>query len=236
MNQKKTEKIELRVSTEDKNFIKNKAKEMGFNTVTAFLLSSAKNHFRLNIDMGIYREVSKEINYVGKNINSMIRRINSDGLYTDSDVEILQENQKNIIKIMNKEYDRLLNLKKDFTSEKLSLKDKKKVIESFQKNHLEIPKQVLLQDVYNQLKDNFLYIGEAIENSPEHEPEISEYVWEYLYGKTLFQLDESILVEFSNKIYLFTEKIRFKLLKLDNIFDEDDWFDFKDILDEYEIY
>jgi hypothetical protein len=30
--------------------------------------------------------------------------------------------------------------------------------------------------------------------------------------------------------------LKMKLLKLDNIFDDDDWFNLKDILDKYEVY
>ena len=73
----KTEKIELRVTKEQKDFIKNKSEKMGFGSVTAFLIESAKNHFRLNIDMSIYRKLTSEINYIGKNINSLIRKINT---------------------------------------------------------------------------------------------------------------------------------------------------------------
>ena len=47
-----------------------------------------------------------------------------------------------------------------------------------------------MEEIYEQIKDDFHFIGEAIENSPEQEKEVAEYVWEYLYGETLFALDE----------------------------------------------
>lgn len=93
-------------------FIQNKAKQLGYNYVSAFLLESAKSHFKLNVDMSVYKNLAREINYIGKNINSLIRRINTDGFYSDSDIDFLKTNQKIIINLMNKEYDRLLNLKK----------------------------------------------------------------------------------------------------------------------------
>ncbi|MGQ7173831.1 hypothetical protein ACUOCP_54200, partial [Escherichia sp. R-CC3] len=52
-----------------------------------------------------YRDLTKEINYIGKNINSLIRRINTDGIYTDSDIDFLRVNQKKIINLINTEYD-----------------------------------------------------------------------------------------------------------------------------------
>ena len=78
------------------------------------------------MDMSIYRKLTKEINYIGKNINSLIRRINTDA-YSDNDIDFFKTNQKIIIDLMNKEYDRLLDLKTNFTSENLNLKEKEKL-------------------------------------------------------------------------------------------------------------
>lgn len=228
--------MELRVTKEQKDFIKNKSEEMGFGSVTAFLIQSAENHFRLNIDMSAYKKLANEINYIGKNINSLVRKVNTLGVYSDNDIDFLQNNQKAIIGLMNKEYDRLLNLKANFTSENMSLKEKESLIKALEENQIEVPKKVVLEEIYEQITDDFSFIGEAIANSPEQEKDVEDYVWEYLYGETLFSLDEKKLIEFANKIFIFTQKLKMKLLKLDNIFDNDDWFSLKDILDEYEIY
>lgn len=228
--------MELRVTKEQKDFIKNKSEEMGFGSVTAFLIQSAENHFRLNIDMSAYKKLANEINYIGKNINSLVRKVNALGVYSDNDIDFLKNNQKAIIGLMNKEYDRLLNLKANFTSENMSLKEKESLIKALEENQIEVPKKVVLEEIYEQITDDFSFIGEAIANSPEQEKDVEDYVWEYLYGETLFALDEKKLIEFANKIFIFTQKLKMKLLKLDNIFDNDDWYSLKDILDEYEIY
>lgn len=227
--------LKISLSDADKEFIKNKTEELGYKTVSAFLIDSAKSHFTIEVDMAVYRNLTREINYVGKNINSLIRRINTDGFYSDHDVEILLTNQKKIVELMNKEYGRLLNLKQKYTSDKLSLKEKENLMKALQQNEIEVPKKVVLEEVYEQIKDDCIYIGAAIEDSPKQEKEIAEYFWEYLYGDTLFKLDENKLIEFANKIFFFTQKLKMKLLKLDNIFDDDDWYELKDILDEYEI-
>lgn len=229
-------KINVSISNEDKKFVENKAEELGYKSVSAFLIDSAKNHFRIEVDMNIYRNLSREINYIGKNVNSLVRRINTDGFYSDNDIDFLRTNQKKIITLMNKEYDRLLNLKQKYTSDNLSLKEKENLIKALQQNEIDVPLKVVLEEVFEQIKEDFLYIGEVIENSPKQEKEVAEYVWEYLYGDTLFELDKNKLIEFANKIFIFTQKLKMKLLKLDNVFDDDDWFSLKDILDEYEIY
>ncbi|AKR13202.1 TPA: hypothetical protein QCX99_004795 [Bacillus thuringiensis] len=228
--------LKLSLSKEDKEFIKNKATDLGYKTVSAFLIDSAKTHFKLEVDMAVYRNLAKEINYIGKNINSLIRRINTDRIYTDNDIDFLRVNQKKIINLINTEYDRLIDLKTKFNSESLSKQQKEKLIQSLSENQIQIPKKLVLEEVYEKIKEDFVYIIECIENSPEQDKEVTEYVWQYLYGRTLYKLDDNQLIKMANSIFIFAQKLKFKLSKFDNIFEDDDWFELKDILDEYEIY
>ncbi|BCD32834.1 TPA: hypothetical protein ACGW7B_005568 [Bacillus nitratireducens] len=228
--------FQMRLTEDDKEYIKNKSEELGYKNVSAFLIDSAKTHFKLEVDMKAYRDLTKEINYIGKNINSLIRRINTDGIYTDSDIDFLRVNQKKIINRINTEYDRLIDLKTKFNSDSLSKKQKEKLIQSLTENQIQIPKKLALEEVYEKVKEDFIYIIECIENSPEQDEEVTEYVWQYLYGDTLFKLDDKQLIELADSIFIFAQKLKFKLAKLDNVFEDDDWFELKDILDEYEIY
>ncbi|HDR8144137.1 TPA: hypothetical protein QC063_004418 [Bacillus cereus] len=228
--------LKISLSKEDKEFVKNKATDLGYKTVSAFLIDSAKTHFKLEVDMAVYRNLAKEINYIGKNLNSLIRRINTDRIYTDNDIDFLRVNQKKIINLINTEYDRLIDLKTKFNSESLSKKQKEKLIKSLSENQIQIPKKLVLEEVYEKIKEDFVYIIECIENSPEQDKEVTEYVWQYLYGRTLYKLDGNQLIKMANSIFIFAQKLKFKLSKFDNIFEDDDWFELKDILDEYEIY
>lgn len=228
--------LQITLDKEEKEFIKKRAAELGYKSVSAFIIDSAKNHFKIEMDMSVYRELTKEINYIGKNINSLIRRINTDGFYSDNDLEIIESNQRKIINKMNKEYDRLLNLKKKSTSDKMSLQDKKNLIESLTKLDIDVPKKVVLEEVYEKIKDDVVYICEIISKSPSKNEGLDEYILEYINGKTLFELEDDKLIELSNEIFMYTQKLKFKLVNLDNQFDDDDWYELKDILDEYEIY
>lgn len=228
--------LQITLDKEEKEFIKKRAAELGYKSVSAFIIDSAKNHFKIEMDMSVYRELTKEINYIGKNINSLIRRINTDGFYSDNDLEIIESNQRKIINKMNKEYDGLLNLKKKSTSDKMSLQDKKNLIESLTKLDIDVPKKVVLEEVYEKIKDDVVYICEIISKSPSKNEGLDEYILEYINGKTLFELEDDKLIELSNEIFMYTQKLKFKLVNLDNQFDDDDWYELKDILDEYEIY
>ncbi|PHF05493.1 hypothetical protein HFP64_28040 [Bacillus sp. AC79A.1] len=236
MAERRTTYLQMSLEHEEKDYIKNKAIELGYKNVSAFLIASAESFFKLEVDMKAYRDLTKEINYIGKNINSLIRKINTDGIYTDNDIDFLRINQKKIIKIMNTEYDRLLDLKTKFNSDSLSKKQKEKLIKSLSENQIKIPKKLVLEEVYEKIKEDFVYIIECIENSPEQDMEVTEYVWQYLYGDTLYKLDDNQLIKLADSIFIFAQKLKFKLSKLDNVFSDDDWFELKDILDEYEIY
>lgn len=232
---RKNKQFKLRLPEDDINFIKNKSEELGYKTVSAFVIDSAKNHFRVELDMQVYRELTKEINYIGKNINNLVRRINTDGFYTDTDIDFINTNQQKIIKMMNKEYDKLLNVRKKYSSGNLSLKEKQNLINSLVKNEIEVPKKVVLEEVYEKIKDDIVYVCEVISKSPSKEDGLDDYIWEYVYGKTLFELDEKSLIKFADELFIYTQRLKFKLVKIDKQFDDDDWYELKDILDEYEI-
>ncbi|OQR53101.1 hypothetical protein CDB3_32040 [Bacillus sp. CDB3] len=56
--------------------IKNKAEEFGYKTVSAFMVDSVKSHFKLEVDMKAYRDLTKEINYIGMYQKSCILTTN----------------------------------------------------------------------------------------------------------------------------------------------------------------
>ena len=226
----------MRVTEEEKEWVKNKANKLGYHSMTAFLMHAAETQIQLTVDMKVYRDLTKEINYIGKNINNLIRHIYTQGIYADSDIDFLKANQEKIWDLINKQYDKLLSLGKDFTSEKISLESLEGIAATLEKEKLEIPKRFVLEEIYEGIKNDFVYLIEVIKKSPEQEEDVVEYLFEYLYGDTLFQLEDAALIAFSDELFSFTQKIKFKMMKLEYHFDDDDWFELKDILDEYEIY
>lgn len=229
-----TEEIKFRTTKKEKEFIQKKANELGYNSVTAFLKSSAKDFFIIDLDLSFFREVTKELNYIGNNINNVVHHIFATDIYSDYDLKEIQRLQKETLRVVNKEYDYLLKIRKKYSESNMSLKDKKKLIEALNKNEIEVPKEVLLKEIYEDIRNNILYICQVIDDSPEQEEGISDYVYEYLFDGNLFELDQETLISFSNEIYLFTERMKMKLLNINNVFENEDWDDLKDILDKYE--
>lgn len=233
---KKTEKIEIRVTKYEKDFIKRKALELGYNSMSAFLIDSAKDFFKVDLDLTYFRELSKEINYIGKNINNLVHYIFTHKVYTDYDLEQIQDYQREIKNKLNKEYDHLLRLRRKYTSTNLSLKDKEKLIKELTKANIKVPKELLLKEVYEMIRNNILYICNAIEKSPEQEEGLSDYVYEYIYEDFLYELDQDELVDFSDEIFLLAEKLKAKFINVNNCFEDSDWWELKNILDKYEKY
>ena len=77
------------MTNDEKQFLQNKSKEMGFSSMTAFIMHCTETYFRVDIDMSVYQKLSLEVNYIGKNINNLIRKIFTDKIYTDSDLDLL---------------------------------------------------------------------------------------------------------------------------------------------------
>lgn len=232
--EKRNEIIKFRVTENEKKLIQEKAEKLGYGSVTAFLKSSAEDFFVIEVDLSFYREVAKEINYIGKNINNLVHHIFTVGTYSDYDLKEIQRLQKEVNERVNKEYNYLSKIRKKYSESNMSVKDKKSLIEELKKQEIAVPKEYLLQEIFESIKNNILYICKMIDDSPEQEEGISDYVYEYLFDGAVLELDQDNLVNFADEIYLFSEKIKMKLLNLTNIFEDDDWYELKDILDKYE--
>lgn len=233
MDKRRTQ-INIRVTEEERDHIYNKSEEVGFKSVAAFIVNSTENFFVIDLDLSHFREVAKEVNYIGNNINNLVHHIFAVGAYSDYDLKEIQRLQKEIFARINKEYDYLLKLRKKYRESNMSIKDKGRLIAELKKNDMSIPKEVVLKEVYEQIRNNVLYIAKIIDDSPEQEDGIADYVYEFLFDDILFELNQETLIEFADEIYLFTEKMRMKMLNATNIFEDDDWYEFKEILDRYE--
>ena len=227
--------IHFRITEEDKEFIKNKATELGYKTVSAFLVASAKSHFKVQVDMTSYQKINTEINYIGRNINQVARKINTDGYYTDVDLEQIKNYQKQIIALQKKEYKRLQEIGLKMTSETMKKSEKKRLIESFLEAQLPIPKRVLLSDLYENFKDDCLYIYQEILRSKETENEFADYLLETLYQGKIEKLSDEDFIKLSDNVFQFTEKLKRKLINLNLLFVDSDWYEIRDIFRAYEL-
>ncbi len=230
----KNKNIILRVTEIEKEFIENRAKRFGFNSVSAFLLDCAKTYYRLEVDMSVYNKLSKEINYIGKNINSFVRQVFSDGFYTSSDIKDLSKKQDQIQKLISEEFSRLINLEKNFSSSSFNMSDTEKVIKLMTQNNIKIPDNIILENVYEDIRNNFLYVIKLLEESPEGFEQEAEYVTEYIYEHAFTDFDKDEVINLSNDIFKYCEDLKFKFISGKSYFDDSDWFKLRGILEKYD--
>lgn len=226
--------LQISLSPKTKEFIKNRAEELGYKTISAFLVSSAKNHIKIQIDTSNYQAIAKEINLIGRNINSFVRRIHSDGIYSDSDIELLLSKQQMIIDLMRKEYNQILKFNKKYTLDAITLSEKKKLEKLLIEQNIPVPKKLLLEEIYEMIREDFSYISQTILDSPLKDDGLDRYLYRYMNSGIITSFDEETLVKFADEIFNHTQKIKFKMSNFENNYDDDDWYKLKDILDEYE--
>lgn len=228
------DKFTMRLTKEEKDFIYKKSELLGFNTVSAFLLDCAKTYYRLEVDMSIYNKLSKEINYIGKNINNFVRQVFSDGFYTSSDIKDLSKKQDQIQKLISEEFSRLINLEKNFSSNSFNMSDTEEVIKLMTQNNIKIPDNIILENVFEDIRNNFLYVIKLLEESPEGFEQEAEFVTEYIYEHSFTDFDKDEVINFSNDIFNYCEDLKFKFISGKSYFDDSDWFKLRGVLEKYD--
>lgn len=228
-------RFNLSLYESDKEFIENKSQKFGFKSVSAFLLDCSKTYFRFDIDMSVYKNLTKEVNYVGHNINNLVRRVHSDGFYTDIDIEMVKNNQDKIYNLMNKEFKRLAEIRFSFTSDHLILKDTNQLVKMLENKGMEVPKTILLGEVFERIRNDYLYIITLMEKSKEQEEDIIDFAVERLYNLSLETMSNEEIIRLSNELFIFSERIKNKMMFKKYDFSDDDWYEFREILDEIEV-
>lgn len=109
----KKERIYIRVTAGEKNYINTKAKFCKM-TLTEFMLMSAMNVKiqRVDFDFDAVYGIKKEINYIGKNVNQMIKIIHEKGdVYEEKELESLMQSLQNCCDLL---IDKIMDSTKEF--------------------------------------------------------------------------------------------------------------------------
>lgn len=105
--------IIFRCTKAEKNYIKIKAKFCKM-TLTEFMLMSAMNVKiqRVDFDFDAVYGIKKEINYIGKNVNQMIKIIHEKGdVYEEKELESLMQSLQNCCDLL---IDKIMDSTKEF--------------------------------------------------------------------------------------------------------------------------
>lgn len=232
----KNKNIIFRVTEEEKDYISKKSSENGFNSISAFIMDCINNKISFEVDMKVYKQIAKEINYIGRNINQIIRSINAKKYYTENELKDINMYLEKIYELESKEFNRLSKLKFNVNNSPSINRTLKKIIKDYEQANLPIPKAKLLKELYKELREDFIFIIELIKNSKEIDDDLATYFIDSVLAGNVEKIEESELIGFYDEFEIFSENIRIKTIDINYNFSENDWFKMKDILEKYNIF
>ncbi|MQQ79380.1 hypothetical protein GFV15_00020 [Lactococcus lactis] len=232
----KNKNIIFRVTEEEKDYISKKSSENGFNSISAFIMDCINNKISFEVDMKVYKQIAKEINYIGRNINQIIRSINAKKYYTENELKDINMNLEKIYELESKEFSRLSKLKFNVNNSSSVNRTLKKIIHDYEQASLPVPKAKLLKEVYKELREDFIFIIELIKDSKEIDDDLATYFIDSVLAGNVEKIEEGELISFYDEFELFSENIRIKTIDINYNFSENDWFKMKDILEKYNIF
>lgn len=224
--EKKTENILIRVTSKEKEMIQRKAKEKR-TTITAIVLSSIKNNITVNLDTSDYKDLVIQVQRIGNNINTILKRLHYSGKFERSDLLAIQNNQKAIIEEVKKERIKIKDTRKEIQT--LRPNKLKKLLE---KEGKEIPQYLIYDEIGEQINRK---LGEFIDLvKKEKAPSVfRSFIKRFIetFYPTSFTYDE--LVSLSNEISEIIYKVNLKIITETGTITEDDFEMIMDVLGKY---
>ena len=103
----KTEKIEVRITKEQKKLIKDLQESLGYKSISKYVISRAISPVVFIKRNKPYVKFSADISKIGYNINQIAKKVNSFDKVMDSDIKELQDEiskMKNIIDLIEEDF------------------------------------------------------------------------------------------------------------------------------------
>lgn len=102
------EEIKIRISSKDKAKILKKMSQAGISNMSAYIRKMAIDGVIVRLQITEITELLRLMRIYGNNVNQIAKAVNSSGYVTEKEVETIQNNQKEIWKILNTVLDKLM--------------------------------------------------------------------------------------------------------------------------------
>lgn len=190
---KKTRKVEARVTEEQYQKYKNKAEKNGM-SITALVINSLENNITINLDTSNYRDLVIQFRRIGNNINNIIKHIHFNQFFTDTDILDIKKKLNELKIILNKEKTKISETKKEF--ENLTPKKLKNYLE---KKEMEIPIYLIYDEIVDHINLKLRSFIDLI-NNEKWEEGYTPYIEVFIkkFHPTDYSYDE--LVNFSDDL------------------------------------
>ena len=94
------DRIEIRIDAEDKEKIKERMKEAGIRTMSAYIRKMALNGYILKLDMSGFNEVVRLLSINANNLNQYAKQANTNGSIYYGDIKNLQRQHQEIWQLL----------------------------------------------------------------------------------------------------------------------------------------
>ena len=108
MINKKDDAIYIRVSEDERKKIRKKMSQCGITNESAYIRKMAIDGVIVRLQISEITELLRLMRIYGNNVNQIAKAVNSSGYVTEKEVETIQNNQKEIWKILNTVLDKLM--------------------------------------------------------------------------------------------------------------------------------
>ena len=105
-----TYKLLMRFRPEEQEAIKRRMKEAGISNMTAYIRKMAVDGLVIQMDLSDLKEISRLLHINSNNLNQYVKRANETGNIYVEDIKELKEQQKEILKLMEKFYLKLSSI------------------------------------------------------------------------------------------------------------------------------
>lgn len=99
--------LHFAVTNTELSIIQQKMKVLGIRNLSAFLRNMALNGFILQLDFTEIRKLTRLLSNLSNNVNQIAKRLNAHGNIYETELEDIQQCQKELWKMMNSILDRL---------------------------------------------------------------------------------------------------------------------------------
>ena len=221
--------INLRVTPEEKEMIKQKAEEKN-TTITALVLNSIENNITVNLDTSDYRDLVIQVRRIGTNINTLLKNIHFFGFAEQSDIKRIQNKLNDIERKLKEEERKIKDTRKDL--ENITPRKAKRMFEQQKKT---IPLYLIYDEVVSHINThllNFIEMMKEFNWNEGYRPFIELFIEEFI--PTEYSYEELVL--FSNELDTLFYKINQRIFSRIGELEEKDFNQLMEILNKYRKY
>lgn len=219
--------INIRVTPKEKKIIFNNAKLKGYSSASRYIVDNTIDNIVVHIDTSNYIELVKQTRIIGYNVNNFIKNMRTSKYFTNANMLQLESHLVEIQRLIGEENKKIRSLENSV--KKLTPKKLKEVL---QNKNLEVPSEIIFEEVINLVTDNLLEFITLLEQADYSDMYIS-YIYSFIYNLIPDKYTYEELIEMEKEFYIEIKKVSQKMTNPDNEVSKEQYNVIKDLINKY---